>query len=120
MTNTNTILENLNRLNEQLAGAPSGVFVFIVVLCLAFALRWWDLFPDKYVAPTSTLLGTLVFCLLAPYAQEHMRIWLVKNAGLGFVISFVASVAMLKFGDKLPIIGNWLKTEEPKPTQIKP
>lgn len=119
MTNTPTasFFDQLNRINEQLSGAPSGVSVFICVCVAAFLLRWWHLFPDKYVAPSCTLGGMIVFCLLAPYAQEHMRIWLTKNAILGFIISGMASIAILKFGDKLPIVGALLRTE---PTETKP
>lgn len=121
MTNTPaaSFFEQLNSINEQLAGAPSGVSVFVFVCIAAFALRWWNLFPDKWVAPSCTLGGMIVFCLLAPYAQEHMRIWLTKNAILGFIISGMASIAILKFGDKLPFVGALLRTEPPT-TETKP
>ena len=118
--NETTIFETLNKWNEQLSGAPSGVLVFFLVIALAFALRWWDLFPDKYVAPVSTLGGMILFCLLAPYAQEHMRIWLVKNAILGFIISFAASFAILKFGARLPVIGKFLSEDTENKTTKEP
>lgn len=110
MTNeVNGILQQLGDLNEQLVGLPSGVLVFLLVAIGAYVLRWWHLFPDKYVAPSCTLGGMIVFCLLAPYAQEHMRIWITKNAILGFIISGAASLAILRFGERIPIIGSLLK-----------
>ncbi len=120
-------LRQLNDLNEQLAALPSGTLTFLLVLIAAYVLRWWRLFPDKYVAPLCTLMGMVFFGLTAPYSQEHMRIWLAKNAGFGFIISGLAAVAMLKFGERLPWIGKFLKPtgdttflKNPNPTPKDP
>lgn len=107
--NENTIIEQLTKWNEQLSGLPSGVLVFMLVCLASYLLKWWRLFPDKYVAPVCTFGGMILFCLLVPYAAEHMRIWITKNAILGFIISGAASVAVLRFGDRIPLIGRLLK-----------
>ena len=110
MTNeVSNTLDQLNNLNEQLFALPSGTLTFLLVLLASFTLRWWHLFPDKYVAPLSTFGGMIFFGLTAPYDAMHMRIWLAKNAAFGFIISATASVLMLKFGERIPWIGRFLK-----------
>ena len=117
-TNVSTVLESVDSYVNQLSTATPGVLVFVLVIGAAFALRWWKIFPDKLVRPCCTLGGMVVFCLLTPYAAEHMRVWLVKNAAIGFIISFAASLFILQFGEKIPFIGSLLKATPE--AEIKP
>ena len=107
--NLQSILEQLAKWNDTLWGLPSGVLIFVFVLALCLALRWWKLFSDRYIPPTASLVGTLGFCMLAPDDSSPWRIWLFKNIVVGFIIAFSASLVALKFGHKLPIIGKYIK-----------
>lgn len=111
-------LDALTSWNEQLNGLPGGTLtaVFVAVLCVV--LKWLKFFPNEQIPRWTILLGIGVFfCLAMPRAAGiPMQIYIGKNFVIGFIVAAVVTMAVLKFGPKLPVIGKYLE-DEIEPTE---
>jgi hypothetical protein len=115
----NGYLTQLTNWNEQLNGLPGGTLTAVFVLVLAVVLKWLKFFPNDQIPRWTILIGIGVFfCLAMPRAAGiPMQIYIGKNFVIGFIVSAVVTMAVLKFGPKLPVIGKYLEDE---PTETKP
>lgn len=111
-TTTNGVhyIEQLSSWNEQLNGLPGGTLTALFVLVLAVTLRWLKLFPNDWVPRTTLILGIGVYFMLAlpRVSTVPLQLYVGKNFCIGFIISAVATMAAIKFGPQLPLIGKYL------------
>ena len=78
--------------NEQLYGAPSGVLLAAFAIALGYLLKSLPKFNNQYIPFVVVSLCTIGFMLIAPARTPDMalRIWLVRNFIIGFIIGFAA------------------------------
>lgn len=115
VTDASPYLDKLTSWNEQLNGLPGGTLTALFVIVMAITLRWLKLFPNEWVPRSTLLLGIGVYFTLAlPRATgTPIQIWFGKNFCIGFIISAVATMAAIRFGPLLPVIGKYLQDEKP-------
>lgn len=84
-------METLIKLNDELAGAPSGVLLALFAIALGYILKTIPAFNNKYIPLVVVAVCTFGFMLIAPEPGEiKWRIWIVRNFIIGFIIGFVA------------------------------
>lgn len=85
-------METLLKLNDQLAGAPSGVLLVIFAIALGYLLKTIAAFPNKYIPLVVVVFCTVGFLIIAPArpADMALRIYLGRNFLIGFIIGFLA------------------------------
>lgn len=85
-------METLLKLNDQLAGAPSGVLLVIFAISLGYLLKTIAAFPNRYIPLVVVAFCTIGFLIIAPArpADMELRIYLGRNFLIGFIIGFLA------------------------------
>lgn len=85
-------MESLIKINDQLAGAPSGVLLVFFAIALGYLLKAIAAFPNKYIPLVVVAFCTIGFMVIAPARPTDMalRIYLGRNFLIGFIIGFVA------------------------------
>ena len=85
-------MKDLIQLNDQLYGAPSGVLLMFFAIALGYLLKTIPGFNNKWIPLVVVVVGTAGFMLAAPSrpADMALRIYLVRNFLIGFVIGFAA------------------------------
>lgn len=85
-------METLIKINDQLAGAPSGVLLVLFAIALGYLLKIVSAFPNKFIPLVVVVFCTIGFMVVAPArpAELELRIYLGRNFLIGFIIGFVA------------------------------
>ena len=85
-------METLLKLNDQLAGAPSGVLLVFFAIALGYLLKTIAAFPNRFIPLVVVVFCTVGFMVIAPNKPDDMalRIYLGRNFIIGFIIGFLA------------------------------
>jgi len=105
--NTNSIpyLNKLAELNDQLAGAPSGVLVFFGCIAFGYMWKWIKLLPNRFIPLAVVFSGAVLNPVLQGKYDSFATI--ARVALLGFIIGFLAwlfhRLLLKKLEDKLGV-----------------
>lgn len=85
-------MEEIIKLNDQLAGAPAGVLLGIFAIALGYILKTIPAFPNKYIPLVVVAFCTVGFMVIAPARPADMlpRIYHGRDFIIGFIIGFAA------------------------------
>jgi len=84
------IWEKVNHYNDVLMGAPIGVLIFIFCIVASYMLVWIPAINNKWIPGIILAIGIGGFMLAAPRGELPLRIWVVKNFIMGFIIAGAA------------------------------
>ena len=118
MDTIETTLEQVTALLSRVYGLPSALFVIAGCIIGGYLLRFWKRFPNDAIPVCVTLLGAVLFPIIADLNNEMpWRTWFVRNVIFGLVLGFVAWVlhktAISKLEEKLGF-GKTTATNETK------
>lgn len=104
--------------NNELMGAPAGVLVVLLSICLGYLLRGIRVFENRFIPLVVVIASTILFMLLSPTreAGTPLRIWLTRNFIIGFILGFVAwglhKLILQHIEDKVPGLKEWIAQDE--------
>jgi hypothetical protein len=118
-------MDQLLQLNDKLMGLPAGVLVFGACIALGYAIKMTERIHNTAIPLVVMLAGVVLFALMAPtkLETEVLRIWLVKNVCVGWIIGFGAWMAhklvLKKIEDKLGMFSDPPKEGTPPVGSLK-
>lgn len=85
-------MDQILQLNDKLMGLPGGVLVFIVCIGTGYAVKLTERVHNSAIPIVVMLTGVILFALISPEKTDDapIRIWLVKNICVGWIIGFAA------------------------------
>ena len=114
----NGTLEQVTDLLGKLYGIPGYVLVFISCIVVGYVFRVVKTFPNSAIPYVAILWGPVFNMVIAdPNADDlPIRIWLVKNFLVGFIIAGGAwafhNKLLKRVEDKIPFLKGWLVPDD--------
>ena len=103
--------------NNELNGAPAGLLVVFISICIGYLLRGIRVFENRFIPLAVVIASTTLFMLLSPTrdAETPLRIWLTRNFIIGFILGFAAwashKLILQHIEDKVPGLKQWISQD---------
>lgn len=88
---------------NQLYGLPAGLLVLCTCIVVGYGLKFWKAFPNQAIPLVVILFGGLMMSLIADSrtTSQPLRVWIVRNIGVGLILGTVAWIIHNKALSKL-------------------
>lgn len=84
-------LETLINYLQKLAGLPAAALTVAVCIVTGYVLKCLKKFPNEAIPVIVILMGGVLYPLIADANNTWtLRVWIVRNAGIGLVFGLVA------------------------------
>lgn len=121
-------LESIIATLQKFEGAPAGLLTLAVCIVVGYVLRSIKRFPNDAIPIVAILVGGVFYPLIADDNNDWtLRVWIVRNAGIGLVYGLVAwgghKFILKRIEDKIPFIKSLIAENETQiinPPETKP